>query len=108
VENACGKSKGRYKNYLGNVQADENSGSAEWEALYNFELTKRNVDNKIKAHFEFKDGKIYRHKDVFDLWAWSKMAFGFTGWALGFTPFFKNKLNEETNKQLTLYMEKKK
>ncbi len=102
------KAQGKLKITFGNIQADENSGRAEWEALYRFELTGRKVHNKIKANFEFKEGKIYKHKDVFDLWAWSKMAFGFTGWVLGFTSFFKNKLNEETNKQLNLYIEKEK
>lgn len=101
-------SKGNIKINFGNIQVNGNTGTAEWDAIYKFSVTGRDVHNKIKANFEFKDGLIYKHRDDFDLWAWSRMAFGFTGWVLGYTPFFKSKLNDETNKKLTEYMSKNK
>jgi ketosteroid isomerase-like protein len=74
------------------VHADENTGSAHWEAKYNFPLNGRFVHNVIEAAFTFKDGKIIRHIDSFDFYRWSRMAFGWKGLLLGWTPFFKNKV----------------
>lgn len=82
------------------IRTDQNTGSVDWDALYNFSLTGSKVHNKVHAQFVFKDGLIYRHKDNFDLWTWSKSAFGITGLFLGNTGFFKNKLNEQANKGL--------
>lgn len=90
-----------------NIKADENSGTANWDALYTFSLTGKKVHNKVKGNFIFKDGLIYKHKDDFSLWEWSKQAFGFTGWVIGYTPFFQNKLNTEANKGLDDYISKK-
>jgi ketosteroid isomerase-like protein len=91
-----------------NINVDENSGAANWEAIYTFSKTGNKVHNKIKAQFIFKDGLIYKHKDDFNLWEWSKSAFGVTGWLIGYTPFFKDKLNTEANKGLDEYISKKK
>ncbi|MFN4149577.1 MAG: nuclear transport factor 2 family protein [Candidatus Sericytochromatia bacterium] len=91
-----------------NVKANDNYGTAEWKADYLFSTTNRMVHNEIKANFEFKNGKIFRHKDDFDLWKWSSQALGFLGSTLGFTPFFKSKFNEESNKLLTEYINKTK
>lgn len=91
-----------------NIKVDENSGTANWDAIYSFSLTGNKVHNKIKAHFIFKDGLIYKHRDDFNLWEWSKQAFGFTGLVLGYTPFFKSKLNSEANKGLDEYISKQK
>ncbi|MFZ2906173.1 MAG: nuclear transport factor 2 family protein [Cyclobacteriaceae bacterium] len=82
------------------------NNSAHWEAFYVFGKTGRNVHNKIAAHFEFKDGKIIRHTDHFNLWAWSRQALGLSGLWLGYTSFFKNKLQNQTRKLLADYMRK--
>jgi len=84
-----------------NIQCDENAGSANWEAKYTFSKTGRKVHNKIKAEFEFKDGKIIKHTDTFDLHKWAKQAMGFKGFLLGGTSFFKKKLNTQTNQLLS-------
>ena len=89
-----------------NIQCDENVGSANWEAIYNFSKTGRKVHNKIKAEFEFKDGKIIKHTDTFDLHKWAKQAMGFKGFLLGGTSFFKKKLNAQTNKLLSSFEKK--
>jgi ketosteroid isomerase-like protein len=68
------------------VKANDERGSAHWEARYNFPSTGRPVHNRIDAEFEFKDGKILRHTDRFDFWTWSRMAFGLPGLLLGWGP----------------------
>ena len=68
------------------VKADDRSGSAHWEARYLFSATRRQVHNVIDAAFEFKDGKIVRHADTFDLWRWAGMALGPKGRLLGWLP----------------------
>jgi len=80
--------------------------TAHWEAFYVFSKTGRNVHNKIDARFEFKDGKIIRHHDHFNLWRWSSQALGLSGFLLGYTSFFKNKLQSQTRKLLSDYMSK--
>ena len=32
------------------------------------------VNNDISATLEFKDGKIFRHRDSFDFWRWSRQS----------------------------------
>jgi ketosteroid isomerase-like protein len=88
------------------VFSDVTNNSAHWEAFYFFSKTGRNVHNKIDARFEFKDGKIFRHDDHFNLWRWSRQALGISGLLLGYTSFFKNKLQAQTKKILTDYMKK--
>ena len=54
-----------------NIQADDEQGSADWTARYNFGKARREVNNCIHAKFNFKDGKIIRHTDDFNFWKWS-------------------------------------
>lgn len=68
------------------VTADDKAGSAHWEARYLFSATGRQVHNVIDAKLEFKDGKIVRHADTFDLWKWAGMALGAKGKLLGWLP----------------------
>jgi hypothetical protein len=56
------------------VQADDHQGSAHWEATYTFSGTGRKVHNVIDAKFEFKDGKIFVHKDSFKFYKWTRAA----------------------------------
>jgi ketosteroid isomerase-like protein len=93
------RSEGKLKVVFSNVTEN----SAHWEAFYG-----RNVHNKIDARFEFKDGKIYRHHDHFDLWAWSRQALGFSGLLLGYTSYFRKKLQQQTRKLLASYMQSSK
>ena len=68
------------------VRADDRTGSAHWEARYLYSATGRRVHNVIDAQFEFRDGKIVRHADTFDLWRWAGMALGAKGKLLGWLP----------------------
>lgn len=98
------RSGGKLKVVFRDVVANEVTGSAHWEAFYEFSKTGRNVHNKINARFEFKDGKIFRHHDHFNLWKWSTQALGASGFLLGYTSFFRNKLQAQTRKLLADYM----
>lgn len=71
--------------------------SADWDAQYTFNQTGRRVHNHVTANFEFKDGKIIKHEDYFDLHNWAKQALGFKGWLFGGTKTFQNKLQMRTN-----------
>ena len=86
------------------VQASEEAGSCRWEATYTLSLTGRKIHNRIQANFQFKDGKIIRHTDRFSFWKWSRMAFGWTGTMLGWTPFFKRRVREGTAHRLEKFI----
>ncbi len=88
------------------VKADEKTGSAHWEAWYTFSKTGRKVHNIIEANFEFKDGLIYRHRDHFDFWRWSRQSLGLAGWLLGWSGFLKSKVSTTAMKSLHAFMEK--
>ena len=77
--------------------------TAHWETNYTFSKTGRKVLNKIDATFEFKDGKISKHTDVFDLHKWASQAIGIKGFLLGGTSFFKKKLHQQTASLLKKY-----
>lgn len=89
------------------IEATKNEGSAFWEAFYTFSKTGRKVHNRIHAKFEFKDGKIIKHTDTFNLHSWSKQALGLKGFVLGKTMYFKNKLKVQTNRLLDNYEKNK-
>ena len=90
------------------ISVSEDKVEAYWEATYTFKATGRKVFNKIQAHFILKDGLIVDHRDHFDLYKWAKQALGWKGYAIGFTSFFKSKLNKQTGKMLDNYLEHKK
>lgn len=83
-------------------------GSAHWEAWYSFSRTGRKVHNIVKAEFEFKDSKIIKHTDTFNLHKWASQAMGWKGRLFGGTDFFKNKLHNQTRKMLADFIEKSK
>lgn len=88
------------------VQADDTRGSAHWEAHYTFSGTGRKVHNIIDAEFEFRDGKIVRHKDKFDFWRWSRQAIGPAGVLLGWTPILLNGVRKKADQGLVDFMAK--
>lgn len=68
--------------------ADDASGSAHWQAHYDFAATGRPVLNDVRAHFRFAedDGLIAEHVDSFSFFAWSRQALGPTALAIGWSP----------------------
>jgi ketosteroid isomerase-like protein len=85
------------------ITADEHSGRAHWIATYTFSQTGRTIVNDIHASFEFRDGKIVRHTDRFDLWRWSRQALGIKGWLLGWTPIVRNAVQTQAAKGLAAF-----
>lgn len=88
------------------IEASENTGKAHWEAYYTFSKTGRKVHNIIDANFEFKDGKIIKHTDHFNLKRWAGQAMGWKGKLFGGASFFKKKLHEQTNRLLDKFMQR--
>jgi ketosteroid isomerase-like protein len=88
------------------IEADDTSGRAHWEAHYTFTKTGRPVHNRIDASFTFRDGKIVRHTDRFDLWRWTGMALGLKGKLLGWAPPVQNAVRAEADRGLRLFMKK--
>jgi ketosteroid isomerase-like protein len=86
------------------VRADATAGSAHWEAWYTFSATGRKVHNIIDASFEFRDGKIVKHTDRFDLHRWAGLALGMPGKLLGWTPMLQNKVRAMAAKNLADYV----
>lgn len=88
------------------VQADDNGGSAKWEAKYIFSKTGEKVHNKIQAEFKFKDGKIIDHRDDFNFYAWASQALGLKGKLLGWLPPVKAAVQKTAGAGLDIYIEK--
>ncbi|HZI06400.1 MAG TPA: nuclear transport factor 2 family protein [Archangium sp.] len=88
------------------VQADDRTGRAQWEARYTFSMSGNKVLNRVSSEFEFKDGKILRQTDRFDFWAWAHQAIGGpAGVLLGWTPLVRNKVQAQARRSLDKYME---
>jgi ketosteroid isomerase-like protein len=86
------------------IGADESTGHAHWEAWYTFSASGRPVHNEIDARFEFRDGKIIRHRDTFDFWAWASQALGPIGWLFGWSGFLKNRVRTRAAKGLAAFL----
>ena len=89
-----------------NVKATEQHGSADWVATYTFSRTGNKVVNSIHAEFEFKNGKIIKHTDHFDLSKWFVSAFGWKGYLFGVLPFLKNKFKQQAKQTLANFISK--
>jgi ketosteroid isomerase-like protein len=85
------------------ITATDTTGSAHWEARYEFSATGRPVHNVIDARFELRGGKIVRHADSFDLWRWAGMALGAKGKLLGWAPPVKNAIHKTAMRGLESY-----
>ena len=82
----------------------EGEDGARWQAWYTFR-TGRLVHNIIDAKFELRDGLIVKHTDVFDLWRWTRMALGPSGYLLGWSPMVRNKVQTMAGKGLSKWVE---
>lgn len=89
-----------------NIVADEEYGTCDWEARYTFSATGRKIVNNVRAHMRFRDGRILEHTDQFNLYDWSKQAFGWRGWLLGWNPFFQGRIRKTARTRLDHYIEK--
>ena len=89
------------------IRMDGERGFARWEAFYTFGKTGRKVHNKIDAKFCFQDGKIIEHLDYFNLHLWAGQAMGLQGTLIGWTSFFRKKLQAQTNRMLDKFEQKR-
>ena len=99
----CSQAK-NFELTFADIEADERTGKAHWEARYDFSATGRRVHNKIDAEFEFQDGKIIKHTDKFDFWKWSSQALGPVGFILGWTPMLRKKVQKQARERLERFM----
>ena len=88
------------------VTAGAESSSAHWEARYTFTATGRPVHNVIEASFGFAGGKIQRHIDTFDLYAWARQALGLKGLLLGWTPLVQRAIRAQADRGLDAFVQK--
>jgi len=91
---------------VSNVEATDGAGSADWEARYLFGPNRRPVHNVVKAAFNFRDGKIVKHTDSFDMWRWTRMALGGLGTLLGWSSILRSAIQKSVRRQLDQYMQK--
>jgi len=70
------------------------TGIAIWEAKYTFSKTNRKVINNVTSHLTFNNGKIIAQVDAFDFYKWARQAMGTPGILLGWTDFFKRKVQQ--------------
>lgn len=82
------------------ISANENTGTAHWDAYYTFSATGNSVINKIDASFEFENGKIVKHTDSFSFYSWAKQALGLPGLLLGWTNYLQQKVAVNAMKNL--------
>lgn len=101
----CGRAKDLQVT-VRNIQVDDRSGSADWEAKYLFGPNHRPVHNVVKAAFDFRNGKIVKHTDSFDMWKWTRMALGGIGTVLGWSPLLTSAVRKSVRRQLDEYMQK--
>lgn len=86
------------------LAAEDGRGRAHWEAHYLFSATGRTVHNVIDATFEFDaDGRIRRHHDRFDFWAWSRQALGLPGWLFGWSGWLRRQVRARAAAQLAKF-----
>lgn len=64
-----------------------------WDAYYTFKKTGRKVHNIVTSRLLIKNGKIFSQDDDFDLYRWTRQAFGILGVIVGWTPMFHNKVH---------------
>jgi len=82
------------------------SAQVHWTARYTFTQTGRPVVNEIDARLQLRDGNIVRHVDAFDFHRWARQALGAPGLLLGWTPFFRRKVQAKARAGLRQYMQR--
>ncbi|NUP06062.1 MAG: nuclear transport factor 2 family protein [Polyangiaceae bacterium] len=103
----CARAGADFTIEVGGVEGDARGGKAHWEAWYTFVRTGRKVHNVIDARFEIENGRIVRHVDTFDFPRWARQAFGPVGLLLGWTSFFRKKVQAQTDQLLTSFIAKR-
>lgn len=90
------------------IEVDGEYATCNWTATYTFTKTGKKVINHVKAHMRIENGKITEHTDEFDIYKWSRQAFGLSGVLLGWSGYMKNKIRHEAKTKLYQFMNKTK
>lgn len=77
------------------IEVNDRTGSARWQAWYTFASTGQRVHNDVRAAYEFRGGQIVRHVDSFDLWRWARQALGVRGALLAWLPPVQEKIRAQ-------------
>jgi ketosteroid isomerase-like protein len=88
------------------ISADATTGRAHWVATYTYSATGKHVENRIDATFAFRDGRIARHQDRFDLYRWARQALGLKGALLGWLPPVQNAIRRQAAATLAAWRAK--
>ncbi|MDX1905433.1 MAG: nuclear transport factor 2 family protein [Bacteroidia bacterium] len=99
------RSKGDLQIRFFDVVAQGQDVTLTWEAEYYFSATRRKVFNQIRTTLRCQDGLIISHQDRFNLWKWASMALGLPGMLLGFTPYFRRRLQTQVRSALARYQQ---
>lgn len=87
------------------IQADEQQGTAHWEARYTYSATGHTVHNIVNARFRFQEGSILVHQDTFNISKWAAQALGISGRLLGWTPFMQQTIRRKAAQTLDAYID---
>lgn len=99
----CSRSKDLQVSYT-IVDANEDEALVRWDAWYTFAKTQRKVHNVVHSELKLRGNRIVLHADDFDFWRWSRQALGPAGWALGWTPWLRNKVRAEAGGALAAFL----
>lgn len=88
----------------GDIAHTDRKSLVRWEAHYTFSRTGRQVHNIINTEMQVQDGKIIHQVDHFDVHRWAGQALSWTGTLIGWTPFFRRKLQAQTKMTLDKWM----
>ena len=90
---------------LGDVTAyPDQRVRAHWEARYPFGPKGRAIHNEIDATFVFEEGQIIDHVDEFNMWRWTRMAFGWPARLTGWSGSVKAKVRGRAAQSLTRFI----
>ena len=81
---------------------DHEYATCDWSLVYYY--TNRRINNKIKSYLRLENGLIIEHTDAFDLYKWTRMAFGLTGSLIGWSNFFQKRIQKSTRKKLSEFI----
>lgn len=87
------------------IRADEQQGTAHWEATYTYGPAHRKMQNIVTAQFRFQDGRILVHQDTFNLEKWAAQALGIPGRLFGWTPLIQQTIRRKAAQALDAYIE---
>jgi hypothetical protein len=83
-----------------------NRVKVKWTNEYEYATYKTHISIDVRSIFHFEHTSIISQTDQYNLWKWSKMALGFTGTYLGWTPMFRSTLRRSSQQSLATFIQK--